>query len=131
MNAASIRYGWCPSCITTVRQSPRGSSPAPSPTVSMRSKSRHCAGTGLCHDLRHQTEISPSRAAEERNRLHAPRLRGRGVDAVRRLRPRLDLGGHHRGLFRTVDRSAPGGKAVGHRLLVEDADLFPRLVAWI
>ena len=29
---------------------------------------------------------------EERARLHPPRLRGRGLDAVRRLRPRFDLG---------------------------------------
>ena len=60
-----------------------------------------------CHDLPRQAEIPSSRAAEERARLHPPRLRGRGLDAVRRLRPRFDHRRDHRGLLRAVDRAAP------------------------
>ena len=81
------------------------------------------------HDLPRQAEIPSPRAAEERSRLHPPRLRGHGLDAVRRLRPRLDHRRDHPGLFRAVDRAAPGGEDFRHRLLVEDADLFPRQFA--
>ena len=35
----------------------------------------------------------------------------------------------HRGLLRALDRAAPGGKNFRHRLLVEDAGLFPRQFA--
>ena len=35
----------------------------------------------------------------------------------------------HRSLLRTIDPAAPGGKTLRHRLLVEDADLFPRQFA--
>ena len=41
-----------------------------------------------CHDLHRQAEIPSSRPAEERARLHPPRLRGQGLDAVRGLRTR-------------------------------------------
>ena len=68
-------------------------------------------------------------AAEERARLHPPRLRRHGLDAVRRLRPRLDHRRDHPGLLRAVDRAAPGRQDFRHRLLVEDADLFPRQFA--
>ena len=43
----------------------------------------------------------------------------------------FDLVLDHRGLLRAVDRAAPGGEAFRHRLLVEDADLFPRQFAWL
>ncbi len=43
------------------------------------------------NDLSHQAQAASPEAADERARLHAPRLRGLGLDAVRRLRPRLDL----------------------------------------
>src|SRR3954468_18324372 len=78
------------------------------------------------HDLHHETAPASPEAARERARLHAPRLRGRGLDAVRRLRPRLDLGRDHPGLLRAVLAAAPGREALRHRLLVEDADLLPR-----
>ena len=42
------------------------------------------------HDLHRQAQAPSPRAAEERARLHAPRLRRRDLDAVRRLRPRFD-----------------------------------------
>ena len=58
-----------------------------------------------------------------------PRLRGRGLHALRRLRPRLDQRRHHPGLLRARPRAAPRGQALRHRLLVEDADLFPRQLA--
>ncbi len=41
----------------------------------------------------------------------------------------FDHGGDHPGLFRAVDRAASGGQDFRHRLLVEDADLFPRQFA--
>ena len=65
----------------------------------------------------------PSLAAEQA-RPHRARLRGRDVDAVRRLRPRL---GHRRDrarLLRARHAAAHGRQAVGHRLLVEDADVL-------
>jgi 2-oxoglutarate ferredoxin oxidoreductase subunit beta len=57
-------------------------------------------------------------------RLHPPRLRRQDLDAVRRLRPRLDLGRDHPGLLGDGHRAAPRRQAVRHRLLVEDADYF-------
>ena len=81
------------------------------------------------HDLPRQTEDPPSVAAEERARLHPPRLRRRHLDAVRRLRPRFDLGRDHPGVLRARRGAAPRRQAVGHRLLVEDADVFPRQLA--
>ena len=62
-------------------------------------------------------------------RLHAPRLRRRDLDAVRRLRPRLDLGGDRPGVLRPRRRAASRREAVRYRLLVEDADLLPRQLA--
>ena len=50
----------------------------------------HAAARRRRHDLPRQAEAPPSRAAEERARLHPPRLRRHDLDAVRRLRPRLD-----------------------------------------
>ena len=41
----------------------------------------------------------------------------------------FDHGVDHRGLLRTLDRAAPGGEDFRHRLLVEDAGLFPRQLA--
>ena len=65
-------------------------------------------------------------AAEERHRFHASRLRGPHLDAVRGLRARFDSRGADPGLLRARHRAAPRGQAVWHRLLVEDAGLFPR-----
>ena len=62
-------------------------------------------------------------------RLHAARLRRQDLDAVRRLRPRLDLGRDHPGLLGARHRAAPRRQAVGHRLHVEDARLLPRRLA--
>ena len=82
------------------------------------------------HDLPRQAEAAPPRPAEEHARLHAPRLRGHGLDAVRRLRARLDQRARssRRAASSTI-AAAPRGQALGHRLLVEDADLLPRQVA--
>ena len=57
-------------------------------------------------------------------RSDPPRLRRQGLHAVRRLRPRLDLGGDHRGLLGARHRAAPGGQALRHRLLVKTPDYF-------
>ena len=54
---------------------------------------------------------------------------GKVSHAVRRLRPRLDLGGADPGLLGARHRAAPRRQAVGHRLLVEDARLLPRQLA--
>ena len=81
------------------------------------------------HDLPREAEAPPSHAAREPARLHAARLRGQDLDAVRGLRPRLDLGRDHPGLLGTRHRAAPRGQAVRHRLLVEDAGLLPRQLA--
>jgi len=81
----------------------------------------HAAAQGGVHDLSRQAKIPPSRPAEERARLYAPRLRGLDLDAVRGLRPRLDHRRHHRRLLRALRRAASGGEDFRHRLLVEDA----------
>ena len=77
------------------------------------------------HELHRQTVGPPSGAAEERAGPHAARLRRHHVDAVRGLRARLDHRGADRGLLRDGPARAPHRQGVGHRLLVEGADLFP------
>ena len=89
-------------------------------------RSRDRAVRRARHDIHHEAQVAkhPS-LADQRARADPPRLRGRDVDAVRRLRPRLD---HRR------DRRAPSGscrlppahdrQALRHRLLVEDTDLL-------
>ena len=127
-NATSIRRGSCRSCITTARRSPRASSPARSATISTRSKSRRCGKVGVMTYIAKPKFHHPD-AAEERARLHAPRLRGLGLDAVRRLRPRLRSPPRSSRPASSFDRAAPRRQALRHRLLVEDADLLPRPVA--
>src|SRR5665213_3860932 len=101
----STRCGWFRSCITTARRSPRASSLPPSATI--RINCRYPRSARLSHDLYCKAEIPASGPAEERSRLYPPGLRGQDLDAVRRLRPRLDHRIDHRGLLRTVDRAAP------------------------
>ena len=117
----------CRCCTTTARRSPRASSPRRSPRTCAptRRTDRSVAGRPR-HDLHRQAQAAPSRAAEEHARLHAARLRRHGLDAVRRLRPRLDLGRDHPGLLGAGHRAAPRRQALRHRLLVEDARLLPR-----
>ena len=74
-------------------------------------------------------QAAPPHPAGQQARLHPARLRGQDLDPVRRLRPRLDLGGAGAGLLGARHRAAPGRQAVGHRLLVEDARLLPRRLA--
>src|SRR5690349_3615995 len=66
---------------------------------------------GNSHDLRRQAEAPPPDPAEEPDRLHAPRLRGQGLDPLRGLRARLDLRGAHPGLLGARDPAAPGRQA--------------------
>src|ERR1700730_18748258 len=106
----------------TVRRSLRASSPAPSAIIRIISRLPRAAR--LSHDLHRKAEIPSSGPAEKRSRLHPSRLRRQDLDAVRRLRPRLDHGFHHRGLLRAFDRAAPGGQDFGYRLLLEYAGLF-------
>ena len=84
---------------------------------------------GRSHDLPRQAQAAPPDPAEQQARLHAARLRRQDLDAVRRLRPRLDLGGARPGLLGARHRAAPRRQALGHRLLVEDARLLPRRLA--
>ena len=75
--------------------------------------------------LHRQTEGPPPGCCRERARAHAPRLRGRDVDAVRRLRPRLDHGGDHPGVLGARhSRRTSVAKLSRHRLLVEDDGLL-------
>ena len=53
----------------------------------------------LPRDLHHQAPPASSAAADQRARLHPARLRGRGLDPVRRLRPRFDQRRDHPGLL--------------------------------
>ena len=68
---------------------------------------------------------STTRAAEERARAHAARLRRRDVDAVRRLRTRLgDRGASSRPSGSSTSPPHRAAKMTRHRLLVEDAAYF-------
>jgi 2-oxoglutarate ferredoxin oxidoreductase subunit alpha len=84
--------------------------------------SRRLAG----NDLHRQAKASPPPAAAQRAGLHAPGLRGQGLDPVRRLRSRLHIGGDHPGLLRSRSSPASPGQAFRDRLLVEDSRLLPR-----
>ena len=81
------------------------------------------------HDLPRQAQAAPPHPAEQQARLHPARLRRQDLDPVRRLRPRLDLGGAGAGVLGARHRAAPRRQALGHRLLVEDARLLPRRLA--
>ena len=85
-NARSIRRSSCRCCITTARRSPRASSPARSSSL-LGALNARAAQRSRRDDLYRQAEAASSLAADQQARLHAPRLRGRGLDAVRRLRP--------------------------------------------
>ena len=91
---------------------------------SPRSRSRRSGRSR--DDLSSKAQAASSLAADQRAGLHAARLRGLGLDALRRLRPRFDQRRDHPGLLRARPAAAPHRQAVGHRLLVEDARLFPR-----
>ena len=122
---ASTRRGSSRSCTTTARRSPRASSSTRSPS-SWRRSTGDAAQGARPNDLHRQAQAPSPQAADERARLHASRLRGLGLDALRRLRPRFDQRRDHPGLLRARPAAAPRRQALGHRLLVEDADLFPR-----
>jgi hypothetical protein len=126
-NSRSTRPGWCRCCTTTARRSPRASSRQATAIRGARSCSNasfvgpRCGGRMTYRSPSHCTT---RRCRSNQARLHPARLRGPDLDAVRRLRPRLDLGGDHPGLLGARHRAAPRGQALGHRLLVEDADYF-------
>ncbi len=71
---------------------------------STRSSRRPRAGKP--HDVDRETEDRPSGAQAQRARPHDTRLRGRHVDALRRLRPRLDHRGDRAGVLRARHRAA-------------------------
>ena len=77
-------------CTTTARRSPRASSPARS-RETLRALDVTPLQEGRAMTYIAKPKLHHPDAADERARLHAPRLRGRDLDAVRRLRPRLDL----------------------------------------
>ena len=78
------------------------------------------------NDLSRQAEVSSPLDRGQRTRLHPPRLRRFDVDAVRRLRSRLDHRGDHSRLLRARPAASPHRQTQRHRLLVEDADLHAR-----
>ena len=112
-------------CTTTARRSPRASSSARSPRGS-RALDVAPLREAARMTYHRQAQAASSRAADQRARLHPARLRGHGLDALRRLRPRFDQRRDHPGLLRARPAAAPHRQAVRHRLLVEDAGLFPR-----
>ena len=101
-------------------------------------KPRHCRGGGPAdhgslggrsrHDPYCQACLPPPQPAGQRLRPDPPRLRRRGVDPVRRLRPRFGDGGGGRGLFPARHRGAPGCQGLRHRLLVQDHQLLSSTV---
>ena len=141
---APVRFGRHPGIVRPDR-SPAGSPNRTRPDQRLSTRPGHAQGAvpvaRMCWRGRWNLAKKPAMTyiakpkfhhpapAEERARLYPSRLRGLDLDAVRRLRPRLDLGRDHRGLLRARDRAASRREAFRHRLLVEDADLFPRQVA--
>ena len=101
-NAASIRRGWCPILHYD-------GTPITARFIVRRDRRKHvdalkvdAAAEGGPMTYIAKPKLPPPAAAEQRARLHAPRLRGLGLDAVRRLRPRLDQRGDHPGLLRAA-----------------------------
>ena len=81
----------------------------------------------IADDLHHQAPPASSAAADQRPGLHPARLRGQGLDPLRRLRPRLDLGGDHPGrpsnstCRRTAWPSSPASAARRRRRTISSA----------
>ena len=80
--------------------------------------------SGASHAVTPETGRRPPEPAPQQARPHAARLRGGDVHAVRRLRPRLGDRRHRARVLRARHAAAHDRQAVGHRLLVEDADLL-------
>ncbi len=81
------------------------------------------------HDVDRETEDRAPRAQAQRARAHGARLRRRNVDAVRRLRSRLDHGRDRASVLRARHPAARCREDERHRLLVEDAGVFHERVA--
>src|SRR5688572_19464979 len=81
------------------------------------------------HDLRRKAEAAPPDPPEEHARLYAPRLRGQGQHALRRLRPRLDQRRPDPGLLGARYTTPPRGQTFGYRVQLEDSRLLPRQLA--
>ena len=97
-------------CATTARRSPPASSPTRFPSGCSAAPAPQFRRSP--NDLHHQAPPASPAARAQCARLHPPRLRGQGLDPVRRLRPRLDLGGDHPGLLRARPAAAPPGQAL-------------------
>jgi hypothetical protein len=77
------------------------------------------------HDLHRQTQAAPPHAARPNKVGYTRRdYEGKHLHPVRRLRARLDLGGHHPGLLGAGHRAAPRRQALGHRLQSKTPDYF-------
>src|SRR2546430_1496561 len=110
----------------------RLNSPASCPALCRASTSSFfLAKTWMAGTSPAMTRRGPHGAPEDRSRLPPPRLRGQDFDAVRWLRSRFDHAVDHRGLLRAFDRAASRRQDFGHRLLLENAGLFPRQFAWL
>ena len=89
-------------CTTTARRSPRASSRSEiAEKARLVQRDAVAAHEVAADDLSRRSRRStiPS-LPQQRARLHASRLRRRDLDAVRRLRPRLDLRRDHPGVLR-------------------------------
>ena len=81
------------------------------------------------HDVDRETEDRARRAQAQCARAHGPRLRRRHVDAVRRLRSRLDHCRDRASVLRARHPAARCREDERHRLLVQDARVLHERVA--
>src|SRR6185295_7955147 len=107
---ASIRPGSCRFCIMTARRSPRISSLAISDGACRSLAAPR--SEWWPHDLYYEAQNASSEALAEFARLHASRLRGKSIDAMRGLRPRFDKRGADSCVLRTQHRTAPCRQAL-------------------
>ncbi len=128
-NSASIRPSWLP--VLHYDGTPITARFIASDIASRRRAQSRSPGRKRppAHDLRRQAKTPSPVAVDQQGRHHPARLRRQDFHALRRMRPRFDLGGDHPGLLGARYRAASRRQAFGHRLQFEDARLFPRPVA--
>ena len=96
--------------------------------VANKTSAPQCRG-GLIRNDGGRVTVHGDTTEGQPNRSGTAGLQRRQDDAVRRLRPQLDLRAHHRGVLRDGRRSQPGREALGHRLLEQEPGVFPRQLA--
>ena len=85
--ATSIRRASSPCCTTTARRSPRASSSTRSRRSSIAANVTPSQKGGRAMTYIAKPKLHHPKLADQQARLHAARLRRRGLDALRRLRP--------------------------------------------